>query len=266
MGKKIWIIPVVVSLGVLGYGIYAAAQNEAEAFWLPIGIISFTFVILWFTIFGPMVRNRRILKTGEPGTAKVLRMFETGVTVNDNPMVRLEVEVTPARGSSYITMTKVLVSRLNPMVYGPGTLVAVKIDPRDSMRVVIDTGATSTAGSVTQANPVFSNQVNAQRNAAMSELLQESDKVRVEILDSPTSRDAVGTILSLWSLDVNVNDMAQGMEFLVEVEIPGELPFKTEIKGVVANNNLAKYKIGTRVTLKYDPKDPKNRITISGVV
>lgn len=265
MMKKGWIIPVVVSVGLLGYGIYSTVQNSTQAFWLPIGIISFTFSILWVTMFGPMLRNRRILKNGEPGSARVLRMFETGVTVNNNPMVKLEVEVTPARGSTYITMTKVLVSRLNPMMYGPGTVVAVKIDPKDQMQVVIDPSASPSSGGGAQSNAGFSAQVNTQRNEAMTELLQAADKIRTEVLDSPTSGDAEGTILSLWSLDVNVNNIATGMEFLVEVDIPGQVPFKTEIKGVVANNNLAKYQIGTRVTLKYDPADPKNRITISGV-
>jgi hypothetical protein len=267
MKNKTWIIPIVISLGALGYGIFAITQNPNDAFWLPVGIISLVFTILWFTIFGPMLRNRRILKTGESGSARVLRMFETGVTVNDDPMVKLELEVTPQRGSTYITNTRVLVSRLNPMMYGPGTIVAVKIDPKDQMQVVIDTNASATAaGSGMMGGGMSTGHVDAQRNAAMTELLEASDKIRKEVLDSPSSKTAVGTILSLWNLDVTINNIAVGMEFLVEVEIPGELPFKTEIKGAVASNNLAKYSIGKRVTLKYDPADPRNRITITGVV
>jgi hypothetical protein len=265
MQKKAWIIPIVISVGLLGYGIFAITQNPNDAFWLPIGITSLTFSILWVTIFGPMLRNRRILKTGESASARVLQMFETGVTVNDSPMVKLEVEVTPQRGSTYVTTTRVLVSRLNPMMYGPGTIVAVKIDPRDSMQIVIDPQATA-MGIAGGASGFSGQHVDSRRNEAMSELIAEANKIRTEVLDSPTSKSAVGTIVSSWPLDVTVNNDAVGMEFLVEVEIPGELPFKTEIKGVVASNNLAKYSIGRRVTLKYDPADPKNRITISGVV
>jgi hypothetical protein len=193
MGKKTWIIPVVLSLAALGFGIYSTASLNGSEYWLPIGIVGFTFTIIWYTIFGPMVRNKRILKTGESGTARVLRMFETGVTVNDNPMVKLELEVTPPRGSTYITMTKVIVSRLNPMVYRPGTVVPVKIDVKDPMQVVIDKNAAGLGSGDGMSSGVAApvSDVNAQRrNEAMTALLEASDKIRTQVLDSPTSREA----------------------------------------------------------------------------
>lgn len=266
MRKISLFVPIILSVGALIYGIVATIRMQDDVYWMPIGIVGLTFSILWATLFGPMVRNRRILRTGESGTARVLRMFETGVTVNDNPMVKLELEVTPPRGSTYVTMTKVVVSRLNPMMYGPGTVLPVKIDLKDQMLVVVDTNSTSNSsygGRSGTASVNFAG-TDARRNEAMTELLMASDKVRVEVLAN--GKDAEGTILSLWSLDINVNNMASGMEFLVEVEIPGKAPFKTEIKGVVDNNNLGKYQIGTRVKLKYDPADPVNRVTINGVV
>ena len=176
-------------------------------------------------------------------------------------MVKLELEVTPQRGPTFVTMSKTMVSRLNPMMYGPGTVVAVKIDPQDPKVAVVDPeGEVRSSGSMnasanTSANNSASPKANARREAAMGELIMASEKIRAELLVN--GKDAEGTILSSWSLDVNVNDMATAMEFLVEVDLPGKDLFKVEIKGVVANDNIGKYRIGTRVRLKYDPADPQ---------
>lgn len=259
-------LPVVVFVGVMIYGIVEVATLKNDVFWMPIGIVGTVFSILYLTIFAPMIRNRRILRIGEPGTARVLRMFETGVSVNNNPMVKLELEVTPQRGATYITMTRVIVSRLNPMMYGPGSVVSVKIDPNDPTQVVIDPNVPTSLNSgygMAQATTVDAS-IAQRRNEAMGEMMAKSEKVRAELLES--GRDCEGTILSLWSLDLTVNGIATGMEFLVEVEIPGKAPFRTEIKGAVANANLYKYQIGTRVKLKYDPMDPERRVTVAGVV
>lgn len=259
-------VPLLVFTGVLVYGIVEVALLKSDVYWLPIGIVGFIFSIIYITIFGPIIRNRRILRTGEPGKAKVLRMFETGVTVNNNPMVKLELEVTPQRGATYVTMTRVIVSRLNPMMYGPGSVVSVKIDINDPQQVVIDPNVpTSLSGAYGMAQvTTVDAAITQRRNEAMAEMMAKSEKVRAELLES--GRDCEGTILSLWSLDVNINDIATGMEFLVEVEIPGKAPFRTEIKGAVSNANLYKYQVGTRVRLKYDPADPERRVTVSGVV
>jgi hypothetical protein len=98
----------------------------------------------------------------------------------------------------------------------------------------------------------------------MTQLLLEADKVRTDLLTNGS--DAEGTILSLWSLDVNINDQAVGMEFLVEVDIPGRPPFPVEIKGAVSHASLGKYSLGKRVKLRYDPADPTRRVAIVGIV
>ena len=51
---------------------------------MVISIIGLVSTLLWFVFLKDMWRDRRVLKTGEPATARVLRMFETGITINDN--------------------------------------------------------------------------------------------------------------------------------------------------------------------------------------
>lgn len=267
MRKIHWSIPTIFFAALFVFGILTTDGNDIAVLWMVISIIGLVSTLLWFVFLKDMWRDRRVLKTGEPATARVLRMFETGITINENPVVKLELEVTPQRGSTFVTMSKTMVSRLNPMMYGPGTVVSVKIDPLDPKVAVVDPDGevrSSSAGANTSANNSASPRDNARRDAAMGELIMASEKIRAELLVS--GKDAEGTILSSWSLDVNVNDMATAMEFLVEVDLPGKNLFKVEIKGIVANDNMAKYRIGTRVKIKYDPADPQNRVTITGVV
>ena len=69
--------------------------------------------------------------------ATILNMWDTGVTLNDNPQVGLLLEVHPAGGQPYQVQTKSLVSRLKIPMVQIGNVVPVKYDPRDPSKVVL---------------------------------------------------------------------------------------------------------------------------------
>jgi hypothetical protein len=82
---------------------------------------------------------RRLQESGLPATAKILDLWDTGITVNDDPVIGLRVEVSRQDGSTYtVSIPKSLVSRLDIPRFQPGSIVAVRIDPRDSMLVALD--------------------------------------------------------------------------------------------------------------------------------
>lgn len=239
------------------------ATGETAGALFALGITAAVFALIWFVFLRNMVRQARVLKTGEPGMARILNVSDTGMTINDNPVVKLDVEVTPRRGPKYNTTTRVLVSRINPGAFSPGMEVPVKIDPNDVSYIAVDIAAINAGAVGGSPTQVFSDTENEKR-AAMEALLRENDTMQKEVL--ATGSDAEGVILNSWNLGVNVNDMAVAMEFLVEVKIPGRSPFKTEVKGVVALQSIPKYRNGARVKIKYDPSDPEKRLTFNGVV
>jgi formate hydrogenlyase subunit 3/multisubunit Na+/H+ antiporter MnhD subunit len=53
------------------------------------------------------------IKNGVTAQAKVLEVWDTGVSINDNPQVGLLLEVSPPSGSPFQVKAKSLVSRLN---------------------------------------------------------------------------------------------------------------------------------------------------------
>ncbi|HEX6900546.1 MAG TPA: hypothetical protein VF789_12555 [Thermoanaerobaculia bacterium] len=82
---------------------------------------------------------RRLQETGEPATARILEIWDTGMTVNDDPVIGLRVEVSRADGSVYTTtIAKSLVSRVHIPQFQPGETVAVRIDPQNSANVALD--------------------------------------------------------------------------------------------------------------------------------
>lgn len=79
-----------------------------------------------------------IIAAGLPATGTIVRLIDTGTTINDDPVVEFVVRVTPLEGAAYEARTKGLVSRLDVPAIQPGRVVPVRYDPRDPTRIAID--------------------------------------------------------------------------------------------------------------------------------
>ena len=86
------------------------------------------------------VAEARDLNThGIPAQARILKLWDTGITVNNDPVVGLQVEVTPADRAPYIaTIERALISRLDVPRVQPRSVIPVRFDPNNPARVVID--------------------------------------------------------------------------------------------------------------------------------
>jgi len=56
--------------------------------------------------FRPMMQSSKLLKTGVPATATITRIWDTGVTINNNPEIGVELQVTPSTGMPFVAQTK----------------------------------------------------------------------------------------------------------------------------------------------------------------
>ena len=79
-----------------------------------------------------------ILAIGRPATGTILRLIDTGTTINDDPVVEFVVRVVPAEGDPWEAHTKGLVSRLDVPAIQPGRIVPVKYDPKNPARIALD--------------------------------------------------------------------------------------------------------------------------------
>ena len=78
------------------------------------------------------------LKDGTPAQATILRIWDTGTTINDNPVVGFLLEVHPQNLPAYQAESKSMIPRLSIPQFQPGANVPVKIDPRNQSRVALD--------------------------------------------------------------------------------------------------------------------------------
>jgi len=81
-----------------------------------------------------------IQKIGEPARATVIEVWDTGITVNNDPVIglRLTVEERPGHPPYEAVIKKSLVSRVHVPQFQPGSHVPIRIDPKDPARVALD--------------------------------------------------------------------------------------------------------------------------------
>jgi hypothetical protein len=114
---------------------------EGSYDWLELPAITRTSMILTgvfagasmlLLIGGPIVsglRNRTVRSEGLPARAKILKIWDTGTTINQNPVVGMLLEVHPPGGATFEAETEQLISRLQIPAIQPGMELEVKYDP-----------------------------------------------------------------------------------------------------------------------------------------
>ncbi|HEV7505855.1 MAG TPA: DUF3592 domain-containing protein [Thermoanaerobaculia bacterium] len=86
-----------------------------------------------------VAETKRIQESGVAARARILEIWDTGITVNEDPVIGIKAEVTRADGTTYTaTIPKSLISRLDIPRFQPGAVVDVRIDPQDSSKVALD--------------------------------------------------------------------------------------------------------------------------------
>src|SRR5437773_4328566 len=77
-------------------------------------------------------------KHGVSAKADVLQIWDTGMTLNHDPVVGFLLRVYPDNGASFEAKTKAPISRLDVPRVQPGSHVPVVYDPKDPQRVALD--------------------------------------------------------------------------------------------------------------------------------
>ena len=79
-----------------------------------------------------------IRRTGLPAKALVLRIWDTGMTLNENPVVGFLLRVSADGIEPFEAETQAVIGRLDVPQIQPGAQVPVKYDPSDHLRVALD--------------------------------------------------------------------------------------------------------------------------------
>ena len=80
---------------------------------------------------------QRLMTTGRQGTATVTALRDTGVTINDNPQVELDLDVAVQGMPVYPVTHRQVISRLAIAGFQPGATLPVRVDPQQPRSLII---------------------------------------------------------------------------------------------------------------------------------
>ncbi|MBC8045538.1 MAG: hypothetical protein H7Y00_01945 [Fimbriimonadaceae bacterium] len=90
----------------------------------------------WF-FFRPAFVEMDIMKAGEPAMAIILKVWETGITIDHNPRIGMRLEIRTQNKVPYEVEVKHNVKKDSLKMFQTGRTLNVKIDSRDPKKVAI---------------------------------------------------------------------------------------------------------------------------------
>jgi hypothetical protein len=222
-------------------------------------IVPLVLGVVFWKVLRPMFRANALLKTGEPAQARVLRLWDTGVTLNDSPQVGLLLEVQRQSAPVYQVETKTFISRLQTSQFQPGALLNVRVDRADPNKIAVESVAASQSYfNQPSFNQPYSNQ--PFYGAASPAQTQQAEAMMMQIDAFNRGVVAVGEqaqalIMRTWELGVSVNGNNPALGFWLEVRPNSRPPFQAEAKGVVSEYSLPRFQPGQTVWVRFDPND-----------
>jgi len=125
-----------------GLGFLLGAVVGIAAAPIPGIIFTLFFILIFGFTFGRMyLRNRtrnRLLSTGRKANGKILEVWDTGVTLNNQPQIGMKIAVTPDTEMPFEAEVLLVISRLQTFYYRAGKSCTVRYDPEDKSKVTIE--------------------------------------------------------------------------------------------------------------------------------
>jgi len=216
-----------------------------------------TFGIIFYTLKnvrkGSIGGNKKIMKYGRPARAKILSIGEGGagksdigvVTVNDQPVVRLNVEVYDGNKPPYQTSIKRIIPRLQVPQLQAGAMIAIKIDPNNPQEIEIDPEGEGLKG--------YENRQNYSESGHSQE---DSELIKKEGIDGEAE------VLKVEDTGESKN-MMPIVKITYQITRPDVGPYKILSKVPMATEHieLIKSYIGQKIPAKIHPRD-KNKVAM----
>ena len=141
--KALLIIPFLLPFGFVGGGLYVwLTYPESGALgpiWVGVGAFTLLLFLLVFGgIAGAQAKKERVRRDGFAATAVITALADTGVLVNHQPQMRLDLDVQPPIGQPYAHSVRSIVPLSMLGQLRPGTTLNVHIDRDDVSNVVLE--------------------------------------------------------------------------------------------------------------------------------
>jgi len=254
-----------ISVGALG-GLIGMAVSIAAA---PLygSLFSLFFIVVFGYFFGGQyLRNRKrkqLLETGRQADGRIIEMWDTGMTINNQPQIGLKIEVTPQTGPPFTSEIKLVISRLQTAYYQAGINCIVRYNPDDKKTVAIvrlggslGNQSDTSLPSSTQKSSYFPGKTPEQ----IDEILKDIDAESKRIMSVGIESKAIIRSCQWTNIYVNGNNPFNYFEIAV---MPDNQPaYEANCYGLISPASTLKFQPGKQIWIKYDPAD-KNKISLS---
>ena len=215
--------------------------------------------------FGGGKRKRRLQEAGVEAPAQVLDVRDTGVTVNNNPRVKLTLSVTPQDGSAAFQVeTKQTVSRVAIPRAGDGFMIRYDPEDHDNFEFIGSTGSAS-AGGAADLDDVSAGDIAAAANSSMGQVKRGS---AAELLASGQRMTAVLREFSPTGKTVGDSNTAAENPtdpvyvFKMELPIAGGTPLEAVVLNRVPTGKVGELGLGRQLNVAVNPANPTREVAI----
>ena len=240
-------ILLLVAFGSAVGAIFASGDAQGALFTVAVSAAISGFV---FQTFGRKMGrlsgvDDRLREAGMAGTAKILGMADTGITVNENPVAAFTLEVSVEGRDPYQVKIRQLMSRLMTGAVLPGMTVPVLVDPDRPKRVAIAGPPDGTGSEGAAVQPEIT-------TSSAAELLRTGRRGTAVI----TSVEDIGDLSDLGVVEEGAEgDDDRAFMIGLEVKLPGRSPFDAQVAHRVPERLVGRIGPRTSVEVAVDRDD-----------
>jgi hypothetical protein len=240
------------------------------------GIISLFVIIIFGSFFGTQYfrkrRRTQLLETGIQAKGKIIEMWDSAITINNQPQIGMKIEVYPLIGQPFTSEVNLVISRLQTSYYQAGVSCVVRYDPNNTKTVAIE----SLGGEIEDPMNSFDNNGNFQNQSSspsfgnpyfpgMNEQQIEQWLVKMDteakwIVKVGIECKAIiknNEFTNVFVQDVNAVNLLE-----LEVLIEGMHSYTAKCFGIISPASAQNFQVGKQIWIKYDRND-KNKVALS---
>ncbi|MEM7035358.1 MAG: hypothetical protein AAF570_00185 [Bacteroidota bacterium] len=230
LGAKIGIVAGLLG-GLAGLGV---AVVMAPAIGIPIAVVTIAFITwIFLKMFRPLLRRKRLLKTGVRARGVINKMWDTGLSVNDEPRIGVDMTIYPPEGHPIPVTTHFLISRLQTHLYQPGNEFTVRYDPQRPDHVAVESAGFISEGEMDH----------------MRAKLEQIDDFNQTVNQFGTSASAI--VLDLEEDGPPINGDIFILRLRVKILAKGRDPFEGRLSGLFREASLPIYQPGKEIYVKF---------------
>ncbi len=224
-------------------------------------------LFLWGVHWGNRYQEaQRVKSTGVPGQARIVGMRQTGVYVNEQPQVQLNLAVTTEMHGEYQVTVKEYVPLMLLGVLSSGRPLPVKVDPSNQQNVIIEWEAamaggmgggmagTGAMGGMPTMNAGQQAAVMAAQAGQAPPAGERPEDTKRRVLETGTSGSA--RVMSAQPTGQTDDQGRPVYDLQLEISVPGFPTMQGPARVGIPHERVEQLEPGDTVPIKADPANP----------